>query len=412
MKAISIALLAAVACLAFGQPVEAAQTGKFAEKVIHHFRAGSDGVNPYAGVIDVKGTLYGTTFAGGSTGFGTLFSLDPKTGAEKVLYSFGDSPEASPIDVNGVLYGTTAGRSSFDGTVFSFDPKTGVEATVYTFCSRQSCADGESPVDTLLNVNGTLYGTTLYGGNTGCGHGCGTVFSLDPKSGVETVLYSFKGSDGQWPTAGLIEANGVLYGTATYGGISGCGGLGCGTLFSFDPGKGTHKLLYSFCSQANCADGAAPDVGLIDVNGTLYGTTAYGGASGCGNDLGCGTLYSVDPKTGAEKVLYSFCSQPNCADGSLPESSLIDVSGKLYGTTGEGGSGTNCVGAGGGCGTVFALDPNTGAESTVYSFSGTKDGNFPVGSLIVKKGSLYGMTIYGGGYGCNYGCGTVFVLGK
>src|SRR5206468_9350431 len=168
-------------------------------------------------------------------------------------------------------------------------------------------------------------------------YGCGTLFSLDRNTGAEKVLYSFCNqqscADGRWPAAGLIDVNGILYGTTPYGGVSGCPqDIGCGTVFAIDPNTGAEKVLYSFCSEKNCADGANPFAGLIDVNGVLYGTTPYGGIRNCG-DFGCGTAFSIDPNTGAEKVLYSFCSEKNCADGRWPTASLINVNGTLYGTT-------------------------------------------------------------------------------
>jgi hypothetical protein len=67
-------------------------------------------------------------------------------------------------------------------------------------------------------------------------------------------------------------------------------------------------------------------------------------------------VYSINPKTGAERVIYSFCSQTGCADGAIPQAGLLDVNGTLYGVTYEGGSGT-CNSQYGGCGTVFSITP-------------------------------------------------------
>ena len=121
-------------------------------------------------------------------------------------------------------------------------------------------------------------------------------------------------------------------------------------MFSFDLNTGAEKVIYTFQGGS---DGAVPYAGLIDVNGTLYGTTSYGGSTGCGG-RGCGTAFSIDPNTGAEKVIYSFCSQQNCTDGAYPQAGLISVNGSLYGTTSAGGrKDTHCNGSG--CGTVFVL---------------------------------------------------------
>jgi uncharacterized repeat protein (TIGR03803 family) len=121
-----------------------------------------------------------------------------------------------------------------------------------------------------------------------------------------------------------------------------------------DPTTGTEKVLYSFCGQQDCADGEEPEAALLSLHGVLYGTTTYGGTvdEGC-----CGTLFSFDPQTEVETVIYSFCSQQYrdmCPDGQYPTVKLLNVKGTLYGTTNEGGSYANCTY---GCGTVFAIKP-------------------------------------------------------
>jgi uncharacterized repeat protein (TIGR03803 family) len=379
----------------------------------------TDGANSYASLIDVNGTLYGTTADGGAGGYGAVFSLDPATGAETVLYSFciktnctdGAQPYAGLIDIDGTLYGTTQGGGSGScfnfltigcGTVFSLDPGTGAETVVYSFCSRTNCADGEYPYASLIDVNGTLYGTTGYGG-ANCPDqflsGCGTVFSLDPGTGTETVLHSFcndrpKCPDGAYPFVSLIETHGKLYGTTEEGGIEACGqGYGCGTVFSVDAGTGREKVVYAFCSQTNCVDGARPRAALIDVNGMLFGTTG-GGGTGC-SGYGCGTMFSFDPQNGTETVLYSFCSLAHCTDGQSPwGSGLIDVHGTLYGTTEYGGASESGLG-----GTVFSLDPGTGTETVLYSFCSRvhcRDGKYPQAGLLEVNGRLYGTASSGG----------------
>jgi uncharacterized repeat protein (TIGR03803 family) len=307
------------------------------ETVLYNFRGGSDGAVPGGHLISVNGTLYGTTEVGGTNGYGTVFSVT-KTGTEKVLYSFrGDSdgayPTGSLIDVDGMLYGTSSGGgASGDGTVFSVT-KTGTENVIYSFGGG---SDGESPNDGLISVNGTLYGTTYVGPGSRCfGFGCGIVYSITT-TGKEKVLHRFgRGSDGQNPEAGLINVNGKLYGTTTFGGSD-----YNGTVFSVTV-SGKEKVLHSF----RISDGSGPGASLIDVNGTLYGTTIEGGAK---NE---GAVFSVT-KTGVEKVLYSFGGG---SDGALLYDSLINVNGTLYGTTYSGG-GHGCRHHAG-CGTVFALTP-------------------------------------------------------
>ncbi len=152
-------------------------------------------------------------------GYGTVFKITT-SGKETVLHSFGGSsrddggePEAGLINLNGTLYGTTSvGGKNATGTVFSITTS-GIETLLYSFKVFGS-GDGANPEAGLLNVKGTLYGTTSYGGT----FGYGTVFSITP-SGKETVLHSFGGSgDGNEPFAGLINVKGTLYGTTTSGG--------------------------------------------------------------------------------------------------------------------------------------------------------------------------------------------------
>jgi hypothetical protein len=151
--------------------------------VLHSFGNGTDGKYPEASLLNVKGTLYGTTQNGGQYGhgiisYGTVFSITP-SGNEKVLHSFGNGndgryPDASLIDVNRTLYGTTT-QGYAGGTVFSIKPS-GTEKVVHSFAGG---LDGQDPFASLSDVNGTLYGTTVLGGQYGTRYvSYGTVFSL------------------------------------------------------------------------------------------------------------------------------------------------------------------------------------------------------------------------------------------
>jgi uncharacterized repeat protein (TIGR03803 family) len=114
---------------------------------------------------------------------------------------------------------------------------------------------------------------------------------------------------------------------------------------------------------------------------------------------GGGTVFKVDGQTGQETVLYSFGLQP---DGAIPYGWVVrDALGNLYGTTVSGGAFCNP-----GCGTVFKLDPG-GVETVLYSFTGGSDGNQPgAGLTLDSEGNLYGTTIVGGAFNN----GTVFKL--
>jgi uncharacterized repeat protein (TIGR03803 family) len=292
---------------------------------------------PYAGLIGVDGTLYGTTEEGEKGNEGTLFKI-ATSGAETVLHRFGRGadgagPRAAMIDVKGTLYGTTEAGGGIGcngygcGTVFSITPS-GEETVLHSFGS----GEGAVPFGGLVNVKGTLYGTTYYGNASGV---YGTVFAIAP-SGKQTVLHGFKGSpsDGAEPWAGLVNVNGTLYGTTSVGGANSCrsSNQGCGTVFSITP-SGMETVLYSF--KGGMSDGGVPEAGLLNVNGTMYGTTYNGGL------YGGGTVFSITP-AGSETVIHSF-NRPGSGDGAAPQADLIDVNGTLYGTTvggGEYGDGT------------------------------------------------------------------------
>ncbi|HLY01409.1 MAG TPA: choice-of-anchor tandem repeat GloVer-containing protein [Candidatus Cybelea sp.] len=167
---------------------------------------------------------------------------------------------------------------------------------LYSFRSpKLGPGDGAYPDSGLTNVNGTLYGTTNVGGATGIA----TVFSITT-SGAETLLYSFKGGykgDGYWPEGNLINVDGTLYGTTVQGGAN-----VSGTVFSIST-SGNETLPYSF--KGGSLDGEYPQSALINVKGTLYGTTEKGGGSGCVDGEGCGTVFSI-ALSGTETVLHSF----------------------------------------------------------------------------------------------------------
>jgi uncharacterized repeat protein (TIGR03803 family) len=316
-------------------------------------------------------------------GLGTVFgtsSAQAQTYKETLLYSFGgggngNSPQADVIsDAKGNLYGTTeAGgvgsctRDGGCGTVFKVDT-TDQETVLHRFTGG---ADGNAPYAPLImDAKGNLYGTTVFGGGTGCsGDGCGTVFKVT-KKGEEAVLYSFTGgADGANPYAGLImDAKGNLYGNTNAG-----GGSGKGVVFELDPTTSEYTVLHSFTGGA---DGGQPFAGLIsDAKGNLYGTATTGGS-------GAGVVFEVS-STGNYTVLHSFTG---AKDGATPYGVLIfDAKGNLYGT--------NVAGAIG-WGVVFKMTTK-GKETVLHTFTGG-DGGFPTGLVFDAKGNLYGTTQLGG----------------
>jgi len=363
------ARIIAIAALAAGSELTATAAGAQSLTTLQSFT----GLEQYAGLLSYGGSLYGTTQDQGSFGNGSVYRIDPSSGAETLLYSFsggsdGGDPVQTLIYANGTFYGTTAaGGANNTGTVFKFDPATGVETVLYSFGGISDRSDGNFPFGQLMYYNGKLYGTTTMGGASNCG----TIYEVDPATGAETVLASFTRTEGKHPSSNIVYLKGALYGVAEEGGNT---SLSAGTLFKLTLKTNALTVVHYFSDKKN--DGAAPLGGLINVNGTLYGTTG----AGFGNAAG-GTVFKLDPATGAETVLHAFTGG---ADGSLPCDAMIYVNGMLYGTTQFGGPTDT--------GTLFQIDPATGAETVMYSFTGGADGGHAFAGLTYLNGDFYGTT--------------------
>ena len=309
----------------------------------------TDGWMPQAGLILANdGAFYGTTDGGGIYNLGSIFKIT-LDGTLTTLHSFsgidGELPNsyASLLQANdGNFYGTTFGGgtpsancSTGCGTIFTMTP----DGTVTTLYSFDKTLGYQPNAGLIQGIDGNFYGMTP-GVMSGpyCAD-CGTVFQMTP-DGIVTNLHTFHGPDGSIPVGGpLVQgADGNFYGTTAEGGsvwLDGCGN-GCGTIFKITTG-GTLTTLYNFCSQPACADGMNPFGGLVRAtDGNFYGATQYGGAN-AGSASG-GTLFEITP-TGTLTTLYSFCSQPNCADGIDPTGVIMmqSTNGNFYGTTEGGG---------------------------------------------------------------------------
>ncbi len=374
---------------------------------------GADGAGPegalvqgtdgnFYGATDIGGNYAGNCQSSGQFGCGTVFKMTP-AGTLTRLYSFCSQPSCSdgalPVTAlvrgtDGNFYGTTwdGGANPCGtygcGTVYKITPE-GTFTTVHSFCAESNCSDGSHPVGGLVQGrDGSLYGTTEGGG----GYGYGTVFKITPV-GALTTLYSFCAAgwpcpDGWAPDGPLVQGtDGNFYGTTYMGGTNeycfgGPGDASCGTVFKITP-TGALTTLYSFCSQPNCADGFFPAAGLVQAtDGNFYGTTQYGGTN-----LGVGTVFRITA-TGTLTTLYTFCSQSGCTDGAGPQAGLLQTSdGNFYGTTGAGGAYQG--------GTVFQITA-TGTLTTLHSF-GNGEGVTPIGDLVqAADGSFYGATWQGG----------------
>jgi uncharacterized repeat protein (TIGR03803 family) len=264
------------------------------ETVLHSFTGGADGGSPRGSVIrDSAGNLYGVTDSGGTANAGVVYKVNT-AGQETVLYSFtggadGGSPIDGPIlDSAGNLYGTTySGGTAGYGVVYKLNVA-GQETVLHSFTFG---ADGGYPSGGVIRDSaGNLYGTASFGGTSGAG----VVYKVNA-AGQQTVLYNFTGgADGSLPKSGVVfDPAGNLYGTTYFGGTS-----NAGVVYKLAP-SGQETVLCNFAGYTG-TDGGYPYTGVIrDSAGNLYGATPYGGAAGNG------VVYEVDP-TGNETVLYTF----------------------------------------------------------------------------------------------------------
>jgi len=328
--------------------------------------------------------LYGMTQYGGTSSMGTLFSFNPKTNKETVLINFdgvngAGGPGGSELiqGKDGFLYGTTwIGGGTNNGVLFSYDIQTYKDSIRCNFNdstsvgSRQAGAYMELWQDT---TTGMLFGGTEGGGFPGQG---GVVYGFNPKNNLLKRYFigplNGNGHDPEGFTGGLTKANnGLLYGMSIGG-----GNHDSGTIYSFNTNSGTVQTVYSFGG----AHGAYPNGNelLKGANGLLYGCARQGGDL-IGN--GDGVLFSFNTTTNTEKVLKTF----HDTDGSQPWGRLIEDpdNGLLYGVTVYGG-----VGNLPGYGVLFCYNITTDVYTKLLNFTGP-NGAFPNGLTLVKDTSVH-----------------------
>jgi uncharacterized repeat protein (TIGR03803 family) len=223
-------------------------------------------------------------------------------------------------------------------------------------------------------------------------------------SGALTIVYNFCSK--KQCADGAAPYAGLVQGSNGffYGATSEGGAYNGGTIFEIGA-AGRLTTLYSFCSQPNCADGDFPARTPIQAtNGNFYGTTSGGGA----NSLPGGTIFEMTPE-GVLTTIYSFCSQVEsgviCLDGKGPDSLVQATDGNFYGTTTLGGAKN--------AGTAFEISA-TGQFTQLYSFCskpGCSDGEYAGALAQLTNGTLYGLSDGGRTIdGCPSGCGTIFSL--
>ncbi len=396
--------------------------------ILHNFASGtSDGAYPTGGVtLDTSGNVYGATAQVPGGNMGTVFELTSASNVwtEHLLYHFkggadGENPQSGvTFDSAGNLYGTTSEGGGINsctlgcGTAYVLKPTTNggwTESLLHSFSNFNRGVEPESPL--LFDAAGHIFGTTPGGGNGG-----GVVFRLNNRDGVWNyeAAYTFKRydpahgvTDGQSPQGLVMDDSGNLYGATNEGGNcpSNPTARGCGIVFKLTPtssGGWSERILYNFCPQTNCLDGSSPVGGpILDSAGNLYGTATTGGVHNGG------VVFKVDP-SGVETVLYSFPFK-TATDVALPTGPLLfDAAGNLYGTAIDGGNTSTLCPQG--CGGVFELSPTAGGawtERVLHLFTGGNDGAEPTGNVVMDPaGNLYGTTLFGG----SSGFGIVFQL--
>lgn len=376
--------------------------GRLVFEDLHHLRPGLHGVSPSGGLtLGSDGHLYGIATAEGlplpEISTAAIFRLS-SSGSLARLHAFGvQEPGVGGEDPTGRLaeasdgnfYGSTCASGRFGplSSIFRMTPA-GALTTIHTFRSSDpGNPGGFNPVDGFCPItelheggDGLLYGTAVAGGQPlpqlPQFPPLGTLFRLDYLTSPAslTVLHTFRGLDGAFPTGGLIAgSSGDFFGTTFAGGL-----FGRGVVYRLDS-SGAVRTVHTFWGP----DGALPFGRLFrSPNNALYGTTLAGG-------FGHGTLFRLDQSGFA--TLHWFTGQ----DGSRPVEMMQARDGYLYGVTTTGGPR--------GGGTIYRLSTANALE-TIHTFAA--EPNAPQGGVIqASDGNFYGTTTEG-----RLGGGTVFRL--
>lgn len=346
--------------------------------VLRHLSSSIDGGNPFGNLYQhTDGALYGLNRTGGANTAGTAFRITTG-GAYTVLHSFipattGSTPNGGfSKGADGNLYALTSSGGLYGfGTAFRMS----TAGTVSVLVSFNGARNGNTPVESLVKGrDSALYGTASIGG----AFGHGTIFKICV--GITTTLYSFnRNVTGATPLGSLVQAtDGNFYGTTSEGGNG-----GAGTIFRITP-AGTFSIIKHFTTST---EGAAPKGALVQGRDSLlYGTTTGGGANAGG------TIFKIS-LTGSGYTVLRHLSY--ATDGSAAEGGLVQGNdGLFYGMTYNNSK-------------LFKIS-STGVFTLIRTFSSTNDGYSPLGGLVKHpNGNLYGMTSSGGNASFT---GTIFQL--
>lgn len=372
---------------------------------------GNNGETPNNVTLDAAGNIYGVTLYGGVR-YGTIYKLTRRDSEWRfnTLYEFtghddgGQPGGALTFGPDGSLYGVTSNGGAMGlGVVYKLQPpssacKTALcywtETVLHTFTNS---GDGAQPLcNVVFDHAGNMYGTT----SGGVFEDFGTVWELSPSGGGWTfnLIHAFtNGLDGGGPIGNiLLDGEGNLYGVTEAGGSA-----SHGVAYEFTNGLSgwSETVLHNFGEGSQ--DGTYAHGLTFDAHGNLFGFTSEGGTTDEG------TIYELQANNGGftYNILYNFQPTPGGVPYSVP---IFDNVGNLYGT-GQG------PGSGNGSGFLFELSPSGGSWNftLLYTFLGNpdNDGADPQGMMAFDaQGTLYGATIFGGGFSqvCGSGCGTVW----
>jgi uncharacterized repeat protein (TIGR03803 family) len=335
--------------------------------VLHAFGS-TEGSEPRGGLsLGSDGLLYGVTLGANTGSLGTLYRIDPVSGAFTTLVTFnganGVQPFAPPVQAsNGFFYGPVSGGAGDRGSIYKFDPVSGAFTLIHAFTS----ANGESVPSPpfIVASDGKLYAP-------GGALNEGAIYRLDPTTDAVTVAVSFSNTGGRFPFARLVQGiDGQLYGTLT-------GGLGLlSAIYRADPATGAFGIVHEF--PVNNGANTNMRSGLLRASdGLLYGVEERGGA------LGLGQLFSYAPATDVATTLYDF--GPIVPGGAQPLGLVRASNGLSYGTTLAGGSNR--------AGTLFEFNAGVPSLTPLQSFT-----SFSVTGTLTEgpDGNLYGAISRGG----------------
>ena len=341
-----------------------------------------NGLAPNGSLMQAQnGLLYGMTNKGGLYGMGVLFSYNSVTNKEAVHVEFkgtnGEFPYASLIQgTDGLLYGMTSqGGTRNEGVIFSYNTITGQDSVLFNF---DSLVSGGEPFGSLIQAsNGMMYGLTHIGGPL---KDMGVLFGFDPIHVASTFQVLVDSINTPYYVTLIQATNGLLYGTDVMG-----GNMGGGQVFSYNINNGVFTSVVNFdIGNPQAPHGSSPLAGVTQAtNGLIYGMTTYGSAKPSGN----GNIFSYDPVTGGDTVLYTFMPPIRPGNGGFMQDTntglLYAPAYSVY---------------------MVQLDPKTNSIRTDTLLYPCNDGNLIMASLIDSlHDSISGAVYY---YNSNYNCGN------